>query len=94
MKTTFIATAPDGSQIKRISERHFYTCAVLCHSLERPDWRDPSKIVPASWGWLGFSSNRELAEKAARSWHLIPGQRDQIIIVPVKAYRKGQEVTE
>lgn len=93
MKTTFIATAPDGTQIKRTSVSHFYTHAVLCYSLERPDWRDPSKIVPASWGWLGFASSKELAEKAARSWHLIPG-RAQIIIVPVKAYRKGQEVTE
>lgn len=64
-KTTFIATAPDGTQIKRTSART-YTHAVLVEFLARPVGSDEPGV--AKWGYLSFNGREELATKEAVKW--------------------------
>ncbi|QHB37842.1 hypothetical protein I5G63_gp102 [Mycobacterium phage Imvubu] len=78
-KTTFIATAPDGTQIKRGTAR-VYTHAVLClHG----DTRET-----ATWGQLSFNGREDLAVKESKRWRVGVPYCDgktffEIIVVPV-----------
>ncbi len=67
-KTTFTATAPDGTIVKRASENRTYTHAVL--------------VGGKKWGARNWCGSLELAQAQARqaqSW----GCYDQIVITSV-----------
>lgn len=76
-KTTYVATAPDGSTHTRTSART-YTHAVLVTDRNVDCY---GKDVP-KWGAVGFCGRPDLAEKlrakSAGWWH-------QVIVVPVVA---------
>lgn len=72
-KTTFIATAPDGTQIKRTTATRSYTHAVLVYG------RDHATGA-RSWGQISFNSREDLAVKEASKW---TDHFDQIVVVPV-----------
>lgn len=71
-KTTYVATAPDGTEHTRTSNR-VYTHAVLVYG---PSWDNPEP----HWGCVSFNGREELAHKEARSW---AGRFEKIIVVPV-----------
>lgn len=68
MKTTYIATAPDGTQIVRKTNKT-YTHAVLSHD-ER------------GWLYMGFCASRELAEKLFN--RVIEGDNDPRVLVELE----------
>jgi hypothetical protein len=78
-KTTFIATAPDGTVIKRTSLTRTYTHAVLVQTTRGG----------LHWGQISFNSREDLARKEAAKWPVgVPlGGTDvvfaQVIVVPV-----------
>ncbi len=57
MKRCYVATAPDGREFERRTERT-YTHAVICH-------------VPAEnrWGIVSFAGSARLAAEAADRWN-------------------------
>lgn len=71
--TTYIATAPDGTQIKRTTSTRVYTHAVLCYGVGYGQ-------TEASWGQLSFNGREDLAVKEAAKW---TGHFEQIVVVPV-----------
>lgn len=75
-KTTYVATAPDGSTHTRTSARA-YTHAVLVFGR---NWYAEKHNLPASWGAISFNSREELAAKEAAKWI---GHYEQSIVVPV-----------
>jgi hypothetical protein len=81
-KTTYVATAPDGTEFTRTTARA-YTHAVLCHVED-----NEVKGIPAHWGKISFNSRAELAEQEANCWRgrtcFGDGEFwDQVIVVPV-----------
>ncbi|URC18205.1 hypothetical protein SEA_ZENTENO07_104 [Mycobacterium phage Zenteno07] len=60
-KTTYVATAPDGSEFTRTSART-YSHAVICLNGETRE--------TATWGYLAFSGREDLAIKEAKKWKI------------------------
>jgi hypothetical protein len=60
-KTTYIATAPDGSVHTRTTART-YEYAVLIHVTD--GWNNPEP----HWGHVGFAGRYDLAAKVAKQW--------------------------
>jgi len=77
-KTTYVATAPDGSTHTRTSART-YTHAVLVFGR---NWYAVEHDLPASWGLISFNSREDLAVKEAAKWF---GRYEQAIVVPAVA---------
>lgn len=77
-KTTYVATAPDGSTHTRTSART-YTHAVLVFG---QNWYAKEHNLPAGWGSISFNSREDLAVKEAAKWL---GRYEQSIVVPVIA---------
>jgi hypothetical protein len=69
-KTTFTATAPDGSIVKRTSETKAYTHVVLVGG-EGREW--------GARNWCGSLKLAQAQVQQARNW----GCYDEITIVPV-----------
>jgi len=61
-KTTYVATAPDGTEFTRTTKTRTYTHAVLVWVRETESPRGPH------WGLLSFNSRHELALDEARRW--------------------------
>lgn len=77
---TFVATAPDGTEMTRTSKTRVYTHAVLCYGVA---W---NRTEP-SWGALAYSGSAKLAETEARRWRRMQernGSSDEIIVVAVE----------
>jgi hypothetical protein len=77
--TTFIATAPDGTEITRTSLTRTYTHAVLVESTQNG----------LHWGLISFNSREDLAVKEAKKWPVGVEYSDgstflQVIVVPVR----------
>ncbi|UBV13058.1 hypothetical protein [Mycolicibacterium fortuitum] len=77
-KTTYVATASDGSTHTRTSTRT-YTDAVLVFGR---NWYAKVRIFPPSWGLVSFNGREDLAVKEAAKWF---GHYEQSIVVPVVA---------
>lgn len=83
-KTTFIATAPDGTEFTRKTSR-IYTHAVLVFVGD-----NATTGKPGHWGYLSFNSREELALAEANRWtgHTIFADGDvfeKVIVVPAVA---------
>ena len=59
-KTTYVATAPDGTEMTRTSART-YTHAVLAYGTS---WNNPEP----HWGYISFNGSEELSQKEAAKW--------------------------
>jgi hypothetical protein len=79
-KTTFIATAPDGTRFTRTSATREYTSAVLAFS-------------NGTWGEISFNGRQDLAVKEAAKWTARFGL-DQVIVVPVEKRAWTRPLTE
>ena len=64
-KTTYVATAPDGSEYTRTTATKTYEWAVLAYS-------------NGTWGVVSFNGRADLAFKEAHTW---AGRFDQIVVV-------------
>ena len=70
-KITYVATAPDGTEITRTSAR-VYTHAVLVQYRRRE--RDVIEGTPR-WGVLSFNGREELARKESDRWQPFIAER-------------------
>jgi hypothetical protein len=74
-KTTYIATAPDGTEHDRSSARA-YTHAVLVFNKTR------TTDEAETWGAVSFNGSEELAVKTIATWRK-RGWKYPMIVVPV-----------
>lgn len=75
-KTTYIATAPDGTESTRTSART-YTHAVLV-------FNKSYKESVETWGAISFHGSEELAAKTIAAWRA-RGWTYPMVVVPVVA---------